>query len=153
MKFHKQLIKHEAGKKLFGDCHRTALACLLDLEDPSHAPHFIGTHELLKLQGENFDWQAAQERWLNDLGYTTANIIYNGEMPIGDLFDFMAVRNPHALYLMGGRSPRGFNHTVIARGGGFYHDPHPDGGYLVGPMDNGVWEIDFLLPLNMKIVS
>lgn len=150
MKKHIQLFRHEADKGQYGDCHRTALACILNLDKPEHAPHFIGTHENLKKQGEEFDWQAAQERWLNELGYTSVDIVYNGDMPITGLFEFMQHRNPEALYLVGGTSPRGTNHTVVAHGGGFCHDPHPDGGFLVGPMDHGFWEVTFILPLIMK---
>lgn len=151
MKYHKQLNKHEASKAIWGDCHRTALACVLDLDSPKDAPHFIGTHENLKLKGEEFDWQHAQEQWLNGLGYTTVDIFYNGDLPIDTLFEVMHQRNPHAIYLLGGTSPRGFNHTVVARGGGFLHDPHPDGGFLVAPMDHGLWEVTFILPLIMKL--
>jgi hypothetical protein len=35
-------------------------------------------------------------------------------------------------------------------GGGFEWDPHPDGGFLFGPMDNGMWEVTFLLPIIVK---
>lgn len=150
MRFHKQLFKHEAAEGVYGDCHRTALACVLNLGKPEDAPHFIATHERLKAQGEEFDWQGAQERWLNDLGYTTVDVIYDGSMPVDQLFEFMRARNPYAIYLLGGRSPRGFNHTVVCRGDHFYHDPHPDGGFVVGPLDHGFWEITFILPLIMK---
>lgn len=138
----------------YGDCHRTALACLLDLESPEDAPHFIGEYERLKASDPDTDycWQAEQEKWLNSLGYTTVDVSYNGEAKLEDVFSYMQARNPEALYLLGGTSPRGTNHSVICHGGGFYHDPHPDGGFVQEPMDNGFWEITFILPLLMKEV-
>lgn len=156
MKKHKQLIRHNPDKDEYGDCHRTALACLLDLDDPRAAPHFIGTFEQLKKRGTNFAWHEAQERWLNDLGYTTVDIVFGdgGEDKSRELLDgvfkFMGNRNPRAYYLLGGTSPRGTNHIVVCCGNGFEWDPHPDGGFLVGPMDHGFYEVTFILPLSMK---
>lgn len=148
---HTQLFRHEADKGQYGDCHRTAVACLLNIpvED---APHFIGEFERRKAEGSegDYDWQVEQERWLNELGYTTVDISYNDDLGVEGLFRYMAARNPRAFYILGGTSPRGTNHSVVAMGGGFYHDPHPDGGFLVGPMDNGMWEVTFILPLSMK---
>ncbi|CBA14749.1 hypothetical protein XALC_0204 [Xanthomonas albilineans GPE PC73] len=62
----------------------------------------------------------------------------------------MEIRNPDIRYLLCGMSPRGTNHTVIACGGGYDWDPHPDGGFLVGPLTSGYYEITFLLPLSMQ---
>ena len=151
----KQLYRHEPDKMQYGDCHRTTLACLLNIpvED---SPHFIGEwerREELKRQGmemEAYVWQDEQEAWLNSLGYTTADVCFDGTVGSEDLFNFMRARNPEIYYMLGGTSPRGTNHSVVCYGGRFEWDPHPDGGFLVGPMDNGVWEITFLLPLIVR---
>ena len=45
----------------------------------------------------------------------------------------MALGAPDAYYLMGGMSLRGKPHCVVCLGGEMVHDPHPDGGGLVGP--------------------
>lgn len=47
MIYQKQLYLHEPDKMQFGDCHRTSLACLLNIpvED---SPHFIGEYERRK---------------------------------------------------------------------------------------------------------
>lgn len=149
---HKQMYLHNPEQLQFGDCHRTAFACLLNIpvED---SPHFIGEYERRKAadpDDESYNWQQHQEEWLNGLGYTTADISYDGTQPLESLFQYMHARNPEILYLLGGESPRGTNHTVVCRGGGFEHDPHPDGGFIVGPMDNGMYEVTFILPLLAK---
>ena len=161
MRRNKQLFLHDPENMVYGDCHRTALSCLLDLSVVD-APHFIGEwekREELKRQGleqEPYDWQEEQEQWLNSLGYTTADILFgNGEsdealVQLEGLLGFMGHRNPHVYYLLGGRSPRGANHTVVCLGGGLEWDPHPDGGFLVGPMDHGFYEVTLLLPTSMK---
>ena len=155
MRHYKQLHRHDPENGVWGDCHRTALACLLNLQ-PQQVPHYIGEHELAKTQGCEFDWELAQEKWLNRLGYTSVDIVFGNGEPDPDLerlqsiFSFMEQRNPDIYYLLGGRSPRHTNHTVVCRGGSFEWDPHPDGGFLVGPMDHGYYEVTFLLPKIMK---
>lgn len=153
----KQLFRHEPEKQQFGDCHRTALACLLNIpvED---SPHFIGEWELreqLKAQGlevEFYSWQDEQEAWLNSLGYTTIDVCYNPEVSVEEVMRCVSIRNPDIYYLIAGTSPRGTNHSVIAHGPNFDWDPHMDGGFLVAPLDNGVWEVTFLLPIICKEV-
>lgn len=151
MMYYKQLLKHDPKNGIYGDCHRTALGCLLDLT-PAEVPHFCGHAEEAKAAGRHHDWVLEQERWLNRKGYTAVDVLFGGSR--GDcareVLDFMAVRNPAAYYLMGGTSPRGYNHTVVCRGGEFEWDPHMEGGYLVSPMDHGYYELTFLLPVNMK---
>lgn len=48
-----------------------------------------------------------------------------------------------------GESARGVNHTVICRGGAFEWDPHPESGFISGPLDNGYFTATFLLPASM----
>ena len=37
--------------------------------------------------------------------------------------------------ILGGKSPRGFDHAVVGKGGDIVHDPHPEGGGLIGKPD------------------
>lgn len=162
---HIQRFRHEPDRLQFGDCHRTALASILSLHDPESAPHFIGEYERIeaikaagpghplwdRIEPESkYNWETEQEKWLNSLGYTLATVQFNGEVPASDLFAYMDRFNTNLYYLLSGQSPRGTNHTVVACGGAFAHDPHPDGGYLVGPMDNGMWELGIIAPISMK---
>lgn len=152
MLHNKQLFLHKPEEGQYGDCHRTALACILNLQ-PEEAPHFIGEYErreALKAQGEDVEvyvWQDEQAEWLQSLGFATADICYDGTQgDIEGIFAFMRVRNPEIYYILGGTSPRGTNHSVVCYGGGYEWDPHPDGGFLVGPMDHGFYEITFIVP-------
>jgi len=165
---HIQIYRHEPDRMQFGDCHRTALASLLNLDRPQDAPHFIGMYEriaAIKAAGpghpdwekidpdSTYDWEVEQEKWLNSIGYTLATVQFNGDVPIADLFAYMDRFNPSLYYLLSGMSPRGTNHTLVACGGAFAHDPHPDGGNLIAPMDNGMWELGILSPIAMKRVE
>ncbi len=143
---HRQLYRHDPDNGIYGDCHRTAIACLLDLK-PQDVPHFYELKVEALQRGEEYEWRAEVERFLNGKGYTQADITYSSNLD--DLFRYMDLLNPRTLYLLGGTSPREFNHTVICRGGGFEWDPHPDSDFVNGPLDNGIFEITFLLPLSM----
>lgn len=147
----KQLLKHNPDEGIYGDCHRTALACLLDIP-VEQAPHFIGENEARRKRGETDDmlaWLPHQAAWLAELGYATVDISFHGDEGVEPIFRYMQARNPNIYYLLGGTSPRGTHHTVICCGGGFEWDPHPDGGFLTGPFDNGFYEITFLVPVSM----
>ncbi len=153
----KQKFLHRPEIGQWGDCHRTAIACLLDI--PLEAfPHFIGEYERrerLKAMGdvvEPYSWLKEQERFLNAIGFTMMTIDWNGDTPLDSLLTYMESMNPGRYFILCGMSPRGTNHSVVCNGGKFDWDPHPDGGFLIGPMDNGVWETNFLLPISMKDV-
>lgn len=140
-----QLFRHEPHNEIFGDCHRTAIACLLDLE-PWEVPHFV---QLDKTR-PGYRWEDGQAEFLAHRGLFAVDIFFDGASLEG-VFGFMQSRNPKAYYLLGGMSPRGTDHTVICCGGGFDWDPHPEGGFLTGPMSHGFFEITFLLPLAMQL--
>jgi hypothetical protein len=146
-----QMFRHDPDSGVYGDCHRTAIACLLDIH-PEEVPHFGQTTMEAKKRGETHDWVADVERFLNSRGLTQVDVVYSG-VTLDDLFRFMRARNPHTLYLLGGSSPRGSDHTIICRGGEFEWDPHPDGGFVIGPMSNGLFEVSFLLPISMKALD
>lgn len=140
-----QLLRHEPHNEIYGDCHRTAIGCLLDLE-PWQVPHFVQLGHTVP----GYTWEAGQAEFLAQHGLFAVDLYFDGSSLDGVL-GFMQNRNPTAYYLLAGRSPRGTDHSVICCGGGFEWDPHPDGGFLVGPMSHGFYEITFLLPLAMQM--
>lgn len=144
---HVQRHRHDPDNNVYGDCHRTAIACLLDLE-PEEVPHFGQLFQEAKDRGERPVWGEEVEAWLNSRGLTQVDVVFSPDLD--GMFNFMQQRNPLTYYLLGGTSPRGSDHTVICRGGGFEWDPHPDGGFLVGPMSHEYYEVSFILPLAMK---
>lgn len=147
---HHRLFRHAPAQGQYGDCHRTAIACLLDLH-PVDVPHFYQLKVEALARGEAYDWEADVERFLRTRGFTQAHVNFNSTLE--DLFSFMGSVNPHTLYLLGGESVRGVNHTVICRGGRFEWDPHPDSDFLRGPLDNGFFTVTFLLPISMCAIA
>ena len=102
-----------------GDCWRTAIACLLDL-DPLDVPHF----------GESDDWWDATLDWAEARGDSMVYL----PLPIpGDWagwWEHRASITEHVI--LGGPSPRGtFSHVVIGTPDlTMTHDPHPSGAGL-----------------------
>lgn len=137
---YKQLFLHDPDNDLIGDCHRTAIGCLLDLP-PKEVPHFA--------VGENSIEEA--KKWLESKGYCL--VMFPMDLPIDQILYNQEFYNPNTYYMLTGTSPRGTAHVVICCGGAIVHDPHPEGGGLVGPCESDrevdrVYWIELLLPLN-----
>lgn len=132
----KQTIKHDPTKGQYGDCHRAAIATVLDLpiED---VPHFV--HD--DCSPEEF---CRRERaFLAQHGLTSLHFAYQAP-DLQTILDTVAAFNGQdTVYLVGGLSPRGVNHSVVARGNALVHDPSPNDGFLVGPCDDGWWWLTF----------
>ena len=142
----KQLFSHNPAAGFYGDCHRTAIACLLDME-PQDVPHFAEKGFEAEARGEEYDWRADVERFLNANGLTQIDVNWSD---LDAFFSYMDFSNPDVLYLLGGTSPRGTHHTVICRGGGFEWDPHQSNEFVAKPLGHGLYTATFLLPLSMK---
>jgi hypothetical protein len=133
----KQLFRHRPAEGMFGDCHRTAIACVLDLE-PGQVPHY---GELYFDDSKQF--HAAFEDWLKKRGLRTVMMIF--DCSLDDVLTSMGNTSPGAYYLLGGRSKTGVGHTVIGCGNTVAWDPHPDDIGLDGPLDGYYW-INFIVP-------
>lgn len=132
---HKQRFLHRPEQGQHGDCSRTVLACLLDLE-PEEVPHW---HE--DLTGAEQDRR--HREWLAERGLTLLHFAWHGVDR--DWVDgAMRHWNPGHHYLLCGQSPRGTYHVVICCDGEMVHDPHPEGGGVIGPDSEGWWRVEFI---------
>ncbi len=140
MKIQKQLFRHNPSEGVYGDCHRTCIASLLDME-PSQVPNF----------GEHYEdpdrFHAACDAYLRDRGLATITFVYQGDLEV--VLQQQSLLNPHAYYLLGGTSKNGVGHTVVCKGGEIVCDPSLDDSGIVGPMDDGLFWLTFLVPLYM----
>lgn len=140
MRPYKQTVLHEPSQGRFGDCERTALGCLLE-RDPETIPHFLArdpsgasVHEM-------------KQEWLLDLGLTLACVVADSEaITLENLLTYVGDTNPGLHFLLCGNSRSGVGHVVVCRDGEIVHDPHPNDVGIVGPLDNGCYEIQFLAP-------
>lgn len=133
---HKQRFRHRPDDGVFGDCARTVLACLLDIE-PEEVPH----HHRPLADGEQ---RRLFDEWLSDRGLKLAFFAFPGEPQT--MMDVMKVANPGLLYMLSGTSRTGCNHVVIAQDDRVIHDPSLDDAGIIGPCDDGCTYIEFLVP-------
>lgn len=140
MIYRRQLFRHELQNEIYGDCHRTAIACLLDLE-PWQVPHF----GQLSITEPGYIWTKAVKEYLASQGLYNVKVFYSGDLPLETLLKIIGRPNPEARYLLGGSTVRGTDHTVVCCGDHIEWDPHPDDTGLSGPLSNGDWEVEFLI--------
>src|SRR5262249_22324381 len=97
---YKQLFRHDPANGIFGDCHRTCIAALLDIL-PADVPH-----EHRPLTGEEQD--TLIRRWLEQRGLTLIEFAWPGCTDIGALIANMKYAvGEHGHFMVSGSSPRG----------------------------------------------
>lgn len=137
---HLQRFLHDPEAGVWGDCDRTALACLLDLE-PEQVPHFMHGAPINEPMPPAI--AAWRQSWLRERGLVEVEAAYPAAAfaSLADLLAFWAGMSPGLHYRVVGRAPRGVDHVVVARDHLIVHDPHPAGGGLVGPAGSGCYHV------------
>lgn len=143
MKYHHQTIKHDPANEQWGDCFRTALACILDLEIED-VPHFMHGNP-----DSEIVWTQVN-KWLNERGLHMMTLPFSGSL--SDVLTTMGKLNPGVRYLLAGTSVNGFNHQVIAQGDKIIHDPNRSYVGLTGPGSDGLFWIDVLVPTKIHML-
>lgn len=134
----KQKFRHDPDKGIYGDCWRTAIACILD-KARDQVPHFYesGDGELCGklthkyLEENNF----YMFRAFFDAGYYTLPRLLN-------FMDSMITEG--AYYLLSGTSKNQCGHVVICQGNKIVWDPALDDSGIIGPMDDGNYWIELI---------
>lgn len=137
----KQTLRHRPEEGIWGDCHRTAIACLLDL-DPREVPHFGDGGP----SGKEFNRRI--DEFLATRGLCQANVPYQGTLE--DVLLGLKNCAPRLHVLFGGESRTGCGHTVIACDGEIVWDPSLTDSGITGPMDDGFFWVTFLVPLSLR---
>lgn len=138
MLYNKQLFRHKPELGQYGDCHRTCLANMLDLE-PASVPNFAVHYDDIPAFYREVD------KFLSSKGLAEFTYAMSGTLE--DVLNCMQVWNKNQLYILCGKSPRDTNHSVVCRGGKIICDPAIDGGDLVGPASDGYYWISVLTPI------
>ena len=122
---HKQLNRHDPDNGVYGDCGRTAIACILDLH-PSQVPHFWDGPE-----DRNRDPQAERDAWLRSRGIFRIVFTLDGEL--SESLEYVALHYPGANYTLLGESKNHVNHVVIGQDSQIIWDPSLDDSGIIGP--------------------
>ena len=128
----KQLYKHDPENGVFGDCFRTAIACLLDLK-PEQVPHPYQDGEVATLTALEM-----MDKWLAEThDLKLVEIPFEQPLPQVQLWARQSLGPLH--YLLIGKSSNGTGHTVVCQHGEIVCDPALDNSGIVGRMDNCYW--------------
>ena len=133
----KQIFFHNPENGRYGDCHRTCIACLLDLE-PAEVPNFGEHYE----DGEAFN--AAVDGYL--ASQFLAQSMHAFEGTFEEIMKMQSILNKDIYYILGGQSKNGTNHSVVCLGGEIAWDPAIDDSGIIGPMTDGYFWITYLVP-------
>lgn len=139
----KQTLRHDPDNGVIGDCYRTAIACLLEVE-PTEVPHF---YEDLGVERDlTPDEYQAPVRWLREMGFDLIEAYFDGDdIEVDDILAHQAVVNPGRYYILSGKSRNQVNHVVICRDDGIVWDPALDDSGIIGPQNSGYYCVQWLV--------
>ena len=133
---HKQLYRHDPDNGVYGDCQRTAIACLLDRR-PEDVPHFMEDGVLPEVADKRID------DWLTMLNLKMIFVPFQGEL--ADVMDMQARFMPGLHYLLVGKSRTGVGHVVVCKDRDIVHDPSQNDSGIIGPCEeSGMYWIQYL---------
>jgi hypothetical protein len=133
-----QLQRYRFGNEegVFGDCHRTCIAMILDM-DRDDVPHFMdGVHP--HDQEAQFEAEQAEKRWLAERGLAPVYIPFDGKLPLQQLLDQFSGAAHNVAVILGCTSGNGVSHSVVVYAGQVFN---PNEGVITGPMKDGFWWI------------
>lgn len=137
MKPSKQLFRHNPAEGTWGDCYRTAVACLLDLAT-ADVPHVYDQG----VDGET--GTAAMNAFLAGRGLVPVTVIYDGDADLQQVLTAREHYTPGIPYMLIGQSGNNVDHVVIACDGRIIWDPSLDDSGIIGPSSDGHWWIEYL---------
>lgn len=152
---YKQLYRHRPDEGSVGDCFRTAIACLLDIE-PELVPHVMedafNEPESAETAHVRMNSYLIEHHGLYHMEFPL-RVVQDG--PPTDVMQHVKRYNGNVHYLLTGLSANEVAHTVVCTGDRIVHDPSIDCSGIIGPLDNdGEWFywLGFLLPSRMVML-
>jgi hypothetical protein len=143
MKPQKQKNRHRPEEGIYGDCHRTCIAMLLNM-DRDDVPNFA---EVFPDDGKSF--RDICEEWTRAHGFATVSIPFPNSFE--EVGRFMRVVNPGVYYLLGGESRSGVNHSVVAVNDVIACDPSLNDSGIIGPCNDGFTWVTIFVPIAMTL--
>lgn len=137
MKYHKQLFRHDPENGVYGDCMRTSLACIMDLE-PEDVPHFMdGDPDVA-------EFNLRIQTWLGEYDLRLFEFPMNADGPEG-VIHWMASLVPGMPFLLAGTSRNSTDHQVVVDPVGKIHDPALDDSGIVRACSDGYYWVGLLV--------
>lgn len=131
MRPQKQKFKHDPANGVFGDCHRTAIAMILNL-DRDLVPHFM---DGVMPGAATAHVDEAIAAFLADYGLEEVSFPLMGDLSLESVLKHIRVWCK-APVILGGESTTGVNHSVVVHRGEIHN---PNDAPLIGPCSDGLW--------------
>lgn len=142
MKPQKQLIGHDPEDGRWGDCYRTCVAVIMDM-DAADVPHFC--------EGGSHDGAELCRDWLSQFGLSHWTQYYDTDVTLDQVLHTNAILNPGVPFILSAEGPRGVNHSVVCLDGEIVCDPYTGGpnenalvGPAIGPQGECYWWIEVI---------
>lgn len=132
---YKQLVNHDPDNNSFGDCFRTAIACVLEIL-PEKVPHVF---EQGVTDQEGCD---KMREWLGQRGLSLVEVPMDYTLQV--VLDWAARQIPDGHYLLSGKSDAGCGHMVVCKGNQIVHDPAMRENPIVGPLDGRLYWVGII---------
>lgn len=132
-----QLINNDPENGQYGDCYRTCIASILEIE-PEKVPHFYQTGEPGSLEKVR-DWLYKYDCYLIDVAFRNNNII--------ELLRMLNSSYRNIYCIISGQSDRGYDHACVLYNGEIIHDPHPSKKGINRPCSTGYYHVEAIVKL------
>jgi hypothetical protein len=139
MKPQLQKYLYNDGSGQYGDCHRTCIAMILNM-DRDDVPHFMADVPYGCVPGDERSKAAEQleNDWLAARNLATVNWGYDGATTTLEQVIEVVCRLARSPVILGCQSQNRCDHSVVLWEGEIYN---PNGGEIAGPMKDGFWWI------------
>jgi hypothetical protein len=136
-----QRYGHNEADGTFGDCHRTCIAMILDL-DRDEVPHFMhGVPNTADAEApESQAAERAEREWLLARSLAPVHWGYDGSTSLADVLAALERTVRGTAVILGCTSGNGFNHSVVVYNG-YIYNPAGSNGTVAGPMRDGFWVV------------
>jgi hypothetical protein len=134
-----QRYRHLEDEGQFGDCHRTCIAMILDL-NRDEVPHFMDGVPKNSPAG-SLECKAAEDAeraWLAERDLTPVYVAFDGNTSLEQLMQVLQHTAREAAVILGCTSSNDSNHSVVYYKGAIYN---PNNSMVAGPMRDGYWWI------------
>lgn len=139
LRMQKNTCRHDPPNS-FGDCFRTAVACLLE-RPASDVPHVFADADVSGDEG----W-ARMDSYLAEEGFRLAGVVYDGNLLSSQqVLEAVGGQNPDAWWILGGSSRPGVGHFVVCHGPRIANDPGSSSPGLSYPTKDGHYWVVFLI--------
>lgn len=136
----KQQYLHRPSEGIIGDCFRTCVACVLDI-DRNQVPHDYRDYWIDEETNVTLLVHRDLNRWLNQGGFNVRFVEYPIAVSSQEELRIYIKHYYKDIHVLIGCNSKNGGHSVVMKNEDYLWDPSLDGSGCVGPMDDGYYWI------------